>query len=176
MTQEMVIGEIVKDMSQKAEEYCDTAEHVIEVMAVGDTWWQGDLGIQYVGKTEDGIDKFLFTNEHHRSIVKINSVKLPWQYLSPNAAPVQLAEGNDIGSKHVLTFVDEPEKIQCAVQYMKVEHLGPLIGYVIKAEGPFAVRHPVHGDVECKEPGIYLIRFQRQWVKDREQDVLRARD
>lgn len=60
-----------------AEKYCDTDSHVVPTMSPGDTWWQGDCGVQFIG------------------------VSCRWKPQRNDDFEVQLAEGEGKGSKHV---------------------------------------------------------------------------
>lgn len=71
----VTVAEKVDLVIRDAERFRDTDSHVVECLSVGDIWWQGDCGIQYIAP------RGLFAGDPVQAI--------------------QLADGKSEGSKHV---------------------------------------------------------------------------
>lgn len=68
------VKQLVQSVFHDAERFRDTDAHEVQTLSVGDTWWQGDCGIQYLGNVK------MAARSHSR---------------------LQLAEGDGEGSRHI---------------------------------------------------------------------------
>lgn len=147
--QDLKAKDVISEMESQLEEITNTDEHVIETCSVNECWWQGDLGVQYLGN-DIGLKPDGTCN--YGQLKKLDK-----------QARFQLAEGNTVGSQHVL------ENTQDCDVYELLDS-SPLVGYIIHAkQNGCHISHPTHGDVRfnvSEEGSFNLIRFQRQYAEE----------
>lgn len=132
MTTGTIAASAFGQMASRLESICNTDPHTIDTCAVNDCWWQGDLGVQFLGET----------------LPESLSIK------PTNNPQSQLAPGTNKGSRHVLANIGE-----CEMHELQLSH--PLAGPVIHAPSGVDVTHPEHGNITMREPGWYGIRYQK---------------
>ena len=80
----------------------------------------------------------------------------------------QLAPGNTKGSRHIVS-----ESTDCVI--VTPRRSSPLIGPCIESRSRLIVEHPEHGWLDLP-PGIYQVTYQRDYAKERAEEIRRVMD
>lgn len=127
---------VFDELKKFAEENKNDKHQIVGSMAIGDTCWQGDLGIVYIGDKEPvGLSHVAYVRGE------------------------QLVPGNTQGARHTLD-------VGCdGVVMYAPKTKGPCDGNIIWAPNGLRVNHPEHKDFTF-EPGCYHVIYQRAYAEE----------
>lgn len=91
------------------------------------------------------------------------------QQAGKRTAERQLAPGNTKGSRHVVA-----SSVECEI-YAPHDSADALQGPVIIARSRLLVEHPEHGHLDLP-PGFYQVTYQRDYAKERADEIRRVMD
>jgi hypothetical protein len=141
MSVAIIIREIESHAKVLAEKVSPGMPAVInEAASIGDGVWQGDLGLEVVGRIPDGY-----------VMVK-----------KPSTKDKQLVPGNTQGSKHVIKDVSTVE-LWLPKTWPQIDGLWGPCFVAIKET---VIEHPTHGPVTIATGHTILCRYQREWDQD----------
>lgn len=80
----------------------------------------------------------------------------------------QLAPGTSKGSRHVVALSVDADLFD-------VVQPGPLDGPIIDAKSRLLIEHPEHGHLDLP-PGVYAVTYQRDYARERADEIRRVAD
>lgn len=139
---EIQATDALNQVRDKAEKICNDEAQQVETMSIHDCIRQGDI-----------------------YVIRISDEELK-DFEKADKPSYQLAEGNTVGSRHILSDDSKYEFYKASNKISILEDVREdMLGPVFKAAERFSVTHPEHADVSLPE-GNYAVTFQRIQKKE----------
>lgn len=154
---------------QKNAETCKPTTRSVKSLKFGQGGRQGDIYILSLGKKDvdlpEALAKLKESAGKHETTLKNLTCKVG--KATPNT---QLAVGSTQGSRHIISPAPAGLKI-----FSPSDKESPLVGPVVVSPSRFTLTHPEHGHFSLPA-GAYLCLYQREYAKERAEELRRVQD